>query len=365
MDKKKRVTFVGAFDDRNKQNAGGQLFACTSLVKSKLSEAITWDLIDTTASTNQERGFVERSTKAILRIWKFVYSLFRFKPQTVLIFFAHGGSFIEKGIMALIAKLMGKRVVVCPRAGQLIEHITLHRFWKKFARLVFSAADVVVCQSGSWKLFFEEQVGFKSHLKYTVIRNWILTHQYDENFVQRHKLANASTIKILFLGWVIKDKGIFELLDAFNQLQSPSVRLWIAGDGPELEAAKAKVSELKLSEVVHFYGWVFNDQKMQLLKEADIFVLPSYAEGMPNAVLEAMASGIPVVATTVGGIPDLIKDNVNGFLVKPGDANMLAEKITLLINDAEKRKSFSESAHVYSKENHSVEAAIESFRQIL
>ncbi|MBT1700925.1 glycosyltransferase family 4 protein [Fulvivirgaceae bacterium PWU4] len=364
MVKKKKVLFVGAFNNTT-QNTGGQLFACLSLVNSRLSEEISWRLIDSTATTNQQRSFFDRTFNAAKRVFRFVLSLFTFNPHTTLIFFADGASFIEKGIMALIAKLFFKRVVVCPRAGPLIDDIPASAFWRKFTRLVFSVSDVVVCQSDTWKTFFGAHIGFEASGKYVVIRNWINAEPYTENFKRRQQRASVKPLKVLFLGWIIKDKGIFELLEAFSNMKASEVQLWVAGDGQEMQAAKKRAAELNIENTVQFFGWAFSGKKMELLRDADIFVLPSYAEGMPNALLEAMASGLPSIATRVGGIPDVIHDGSNGFLVESKDAAALSEKIRLLAENESLRRQFSHAAHSWIQEKHSLQAAITAFDKIL
>lgn len=360
---KKKVLFVGAFNATS-GNVGGQLFACCSLVESNLSEHVSWRLIDTTAATNQERSTSERMLKAIPRLIEFIGGLLRFRPDTVLIFFADRGSLLEKGLMAVMARMFGRRVVLCPRSGLLISDIRSSKFWKKYTRFVFRCAHTVVCQGESWKDFFEQHIGLSPE-KYIVIRNWIVLDRYAENFEHHQKRSAATKLRILFMGWVTKEKGIFDLLKAYQTLPFTHTEMLIAGDGNDLVAAKGESVNLKIDQTTKFLGWVFDNDKHKLLREADIFVLPSYYEGLPNALLEAMASGVPAIATRVGGIPDLIRSGENGFLVEPGDVDGLAEKIALLIQNEDKRKSFSLSAYNHVKNNHSLQAAVSRFKELL
>jgi glycosyltransferase involved in cell wall biosynthesis len=129
---------------------------------------------------------------------------------------------------------------------------------------------------------------------------------------------------ILFLGALSPEKGIFDLLEALSQLRAavPDVRLVCAGEGNR--AAVARYAErLGIGDAVKFTGWVGPSGKRALLETAAAFALPSYSEGVPVSLLEAMAAGVPVVASPVGGIPEVVVDGVSGFLAAPGDVSTL------------------------------------------
>ena len=138
----------------------------------------------------------------------------------------------------------------------------------------------------------------------------------------------------LFLGQMARKKGIFDLLEAVAQLrhQGVSARLALAGDGEVAEVGQA-IARLGLQGDVQMLGWIGSAQKDKLLREASFLALPSHHEAMPMSVLEAMAMGLPVVSTPVGGIPEAVTDGVEGFLVQPGDVAALADRIGRLIQD--------------------------------
>jgi glycosyltransferase involved in cell wall biosynthesis len=123
--------------------------------------------------------------------------------------------------------------------------------------------------------------------------------------------------------------------------KEPNVTLLLVGDGEERENLRALVQKLNLSECVSFVGRVSNEKVPEYMAAADVFVLPSLSEGLPNVILEAMASGLPVVATKVRGLPEIIEDGQNGFLVEPKNPNEIAEKVCLLLEDAELRERVS------------------------
>jgi glycosyltransferase involved in cell wall biosynthesis len=139
---------------------------------------------------------------------------------------------------------------------------------------------------------------------------------------------------VLFLGRLHAAKGIFDLLDAVSQLRAavPDVRLVCAGDGERIAVARY-AERLGIADAVKFTGWVGPSGKRALLESAAVYALPSYAEGMPVSLLEAMAAGVPVVASPVGGIPEVVVDGVGGFLAAPGDVATLTRLLRKLLLD--------------------------------
>jgi glycosyltransferase involved in cell wall biosynthesis len=157
--------------------------------------------------------------------------------------------------------------------------------------------------------------------------------------IPSHSHQNSrDEIYALFLGTVGPRKGAFDLLEAIGRIRSSNsyLRVWIGGyeerEG-DLERARIRRDQLQLGDRCQFLGTVRGPDKIRLLDKAGLFVLPSYNEGLPMAVLEAMAAGLAVISTPVGGIPEVVKDGYNGFLVRPGDIGALAEKLSILSND--------------------------------
>jgi glycosyltransferase involved in cell wall biosynthesis len=139
---------------------------------------------------------------------------------------------------------------------------------------------------------------------------------------------------VLFMGRPEHSKGLFDLLEVLARLRScvPDIRLVCAGDG-DLGAARACAERLGIADRVVLTGWLGAEAKARWMNISDVFVLPSYAEGMPMSLLEAMAAGMPVLATAVGGIPDVITEGVNGVLAAPGDRAMLERLLLRLLSD--------------------------------
>jgi glycosyltransferase involved in cell wall biosynthesis len=138
---------------------------------------------------------------------------------------------------------------------------------------------------------------------------------------------------LLFLGRLERAKGVFDLVDAVAALRAThaDVRLVLAGD--DVDGLGAYAAGRGVADCVQLTGWVGPEQKRVLLESAAVFVLPSYAEGSPISLLEAMAAGVPAVASAVGGIPDVVTDGVNGMLIEPGDVETLTRVLRKLLDD--------------------------------
>ena len=147
--------------------------------------------------------------------------------------------------------------------------------------------------------------------------------------VPKAPVFEARNRSILFLGRVEREKGVFDLLDAFRGVAEsfPATRLVIGGSGGAREELEKALDDCGLSHRVDFLGWVDGARKSELLETVGAFVLPSHAEGMPMAILEAMAYGAPVVATDVGAVADMLDGGECGYLVKSGDVLALTEAL--------------------------------------
>jgi glycosyltransferase involved in cell wall biosynthesis len=159
----------------------------------------------------------------------------------------------------------------------------------------------------------------------------------------RDLVPTDRAIQIGFIGRLSPEKGLLFLIEAFDKLKMDhSIHLHIVGDGPEKPKILDRIKQLELEELVTLHGFVPNPQTVyQML---DLLILPSLTEGIPLTLLEGMSLGIPVIASDVGGIPEIIEDNKSGLLVKPGSVDDLINKITLLIKEPSLRKKLAGGA---------------------
>lgn len=169
---------------------------------------------------------------------------------------------------------------------------------------------------------------------------------------------------LLAVGRLHRQKGYDVLMRAFAAVQKeyPTLKLLIIGEGEDENHLKNLAKSLDLTEQVIFTGMLKDSGR--ILRRAEVFILPSLWEGMPNALLEAMAAGIPVVATEVGGVPELVLQGATGILVPPGDADALARAITDLCGDPAKARSMGEAGRKRVEEHFSLAAMLDATERL-
>jgi glycosyltransferase involved in cell wall biosynthesis len=157
--------------------------------------------------------------------------------------------------------------------------------------------------------------------------------------------AGAAGKRILFVGRLAAVKGVLVLLEAFARVRAAhgDAHLTLVGDGAERPALEARVAELGLGDAVRFAGYLNQDEVAAELARADLFALPSFAEGVPVVLMEAMAARLPVLATRIAGIGELVEEGVSGRLVPPGDPDAFAAALDALLSDPEGRVAMGEA----------------------
>jgi colanic acid/amylovoran biosynthesis glycosyltransferase len=186
-------------------------------------------------------------------------------------------------------------------------------------------------------------------------------------FVPSRQKGSEEPFSILCVGRLTPAKGQRVLIEACRLMRDKGrdFRLVMVGAGPDENDLKALVNESGMQELVEFTGPLNQDQVIACYAEADAFALPSFAEGIPVVLMEAMASAVPCVTTRITGIPELIRDGIDGLLVTPSDAAELAEALMALMDDPELRKDLAregrEKVLAEYHLNHNVDRLAETF----
>ena len=227
--------------------------------------------------------------------------------------------------------------------------------WKNRVKTIFERVDLLICLSNSWRDNIRQ---IAPNANIAVIPNAVRLPRLNP------KKPN-SIVQLTFLGLIGQRKGVFDLLKVFNRLihDGYNLRLSIGGNG-DVEGLVNRVKELDLLGSVRYCGWLSDQERDLLLRMTDIFVLPSYAEGMPMSILEAMSYSVPVVATPVGGVPELVLDGETGLLVMPGDIDALCEKIALLIENAQYRNKLGYQGSLWVRRKHNIDFTVKKVKAI-
>jgi glycosyltransferase involved in cell wall biosynthesis len=233
-----------------------------------------------------------------------------------------------------VAKALGARVLYQVHGGELPQRFFAgSRLLTAFLRKTLMAPDLVVvlaqCELAAYRDFVPEQ-----HV--VVLPNGIDCRLYAAMPLVRS--SPEQPLHLLYVGRIARDKGLYELLQGVRLAHELGVdtRLIVAGHGTEEGRLRRYAQALGITARVCFIGPVFGADKVKLLRGSDVLLLPSYSEGLPYALLESMAAGVPVIATPVGAIPDVMSDGIHGFLVPPRDGKAIAEALAVLAGDRER-----------------------------
>lgn len=337
--KKKRLLIVGAFPPQESKIQGGVVTSCKLLLKSDLVEQMNLILLDSTQRSVPPPPLLARALYAIPRGIRFLRQFHLHKPDVVLLFASVGMGFLEKALYVIYARLFGIPSMLFLRGGGLMTSCRNSSTYRLLVKTMLRAPRYLLCQEKTWQSFFVNDMSIAPE-RCPVIKNWTATPDLLAIGEKRGYQQKDETV-ILFMGWLDRQKGVMELIQAVARLKDayPSLRLSMAGEGDCSARARSWVKQHELDSIIRFEGWVHGEKKLDLLRSSDIFCLPSYAEGLPNAMVEAMAAGLPVVATPVGVVPDVIDDGKNGLLVKTADVTDLEEKLKLILSDVDKRNA--------------------------
>lgn len=246
---------------------------------------------------------------------------------------AQGVSFWRKFIFMLVALAAKCPVIFHLHGCEFMQFYNdrCGRLAKWLVRFVLRRSSRVVALSSQWK---DNLLSIENNANVVCVFNSVLVPETHDVPPQ-----NKRGSILLFLGRLGERKGTYDLLEAISRIKEkyPDVILKCGGDG-ELDKVAVRIDELGISDNVEILGWVKGSDKQVLLTEAAIYVLPSYNEGLPMGILESMEAGLPVVSSTVGGIPDAIDSGLDGILIKAGDIDALVDAIDTLLSDSELRE---------------------------
>lgn len=243
----------------------------------------------------------------------------------------HGSSyvsFVRKSMVIRWAKVLGFKVVYHIHGGAFKEFVREHGLDN--IRYTLDRCDKIICLSPYWYDYYAGELGYSN---VHVVNNMIDAPANESGSVRGDKLV------CVFLGAINSEKGIYDLLEAIRcdrDYLTPRAKFVIGGVGEDDKLA-AMISDYHLEDIVEARGWIGGESKTRLLSQADILVLPSYIEGLPICILEAMSYGMTIVSTTVGAIPEIVTHGQNGLLSLPGDVEALRCNLRRAVDDNELR----------------------------
>lgn len=308
-------------------------------------------------ATHCDGGRFAKLQVAVAGLLRFVALLLSGKVGVVHVHVSSSASFWRKLAFLVPAYIAGKQVILHLHSGRF------HQFYaqgcgplgKWLVRYAFDHAACAVVLSEGWKTWLQ-----------TISSNPNIVAIYNPVEVPSQTVdGRFDRCRIVCLGRVGEAKGSYDLLKAAAMLKErhPQLEMVLAGDG-NIGAFAEEVRKAGMEGCVRLPGWIRGEDKQHLLDTASVYALPSYGEGLPMSLLEAMANGIPVVSTHVGGIPETVEDGVDGFLINPGDVEALVDRLDRLLSDRDSATAMGHAARAKILQRFSTEAVLPQIEAI-
>ena len=304
----------------------------------------------------KDGGKIAKLLKGISSYIHFIKVLLIDNPDFVHIHSSFGFSFYRKMPFIYMACWANKPIINHIHGADFDEfYMNASDKKKRQIKKVYNKCSVLIALSKEWKQKLSKIV---PESKITVIENYSIL----EESAFRQRIGRESNNTVLFLGELGQRKGCYDIPEVVKEVKEeiPNVTFVLAGAGTKADEAAIKklIAEKKVSKNVIFPGWVRGMEKDSLLRKSDVFFLPSYNEGMPMSILDAMGYGLPIVSTNVGGIPKLVYNGENGYCCKVGDKHAMADGIIKLLKNKETRESAARASINIVKKRYSIEAHI-------
>lgn len=332
------------------KDKGGMVTVMQEIMDSKLSKECRIIHIPTYISKKKFALFFG----SIFRIlwYKIIY-----RVELSHVHMASYGSFYRKSILIKLCRILNIKILLhCHGACFEEFYNSLNDKKQRYVKKIFNKCEKVIVLSESWKNFYSK---FVEEDKIVIMYNSVHVPEKIE------RSTVNGTIKGVFLGRIGERKGVYDIIDAVEKLSKENIRveITIAGDG-EVDKAKKLIKTKKLEKEIKILNWINKDEKDEILRKSDFFLLPSYNEGMPLSVLEAMSYSLPVITSKVGGIPEIVTMEKNGILVEPGDKEELEEAIRKIVLDEKLRNNLAEKAFETINERFNLNSYIEKLEKI-
>jgi glycosyltransferase involved in cell wall biosynthesis len=311
---------------------GGMRAVMRGLFSSPLGERYQLEMVATHTGTGKARRIVVFCQA----LWKLTWWSLRGRGKIVHIHATVRGSMLRKSFVVLLAKALRRRVILHMHSGPgdvVYERTQTGPLQAALFRLMFRAADVVLAVSSASAEALAETYG---------VSGAVVVPNAAPEAPDVPAGRGGEPLTALYIGgFANRVKGGDDLLAALGHPELAGLRVLLCGPGELPERGRELIER---RPEVEWRGWLEEDEKQALLREAAIFVLPSTSEGLPMAVLEAMAWARAIVATAVGGVPDVLTDGNDGLVVPPGDPDALAAALTRLAADPDLRQRLGEAA---------------------
>jgi glycosyltransferase involved in cell wall biosynthesis len=309
---------------------------------------------------------------SIVTFVRLSYAVAKVRPTLVHYHTSRGMAFLKDMVLAAVVRCLFRVTTVLHiRSSDAVSILVsrgprLQRFQLKVLqhccdRLVLLSENVL----NDFAAILGPEAGRRFREHCTVLPNFTLVP-----VAYRRHQEPQDCVRLFYIGNLGAGKGIYDILEAARRLKgcvTSPFQVILAGpfnDRQEEQRVRTMVADDHLEERVSFLGTVGEREKEAAFLQADVFVLPSYSEGMPQSLLEAMAYGLPVVVSNVGGIPEVVRDGQEGLMIKPGDVDGLCQGLKKLIESVECRQRMGAAARHRMAAHHTVESYLRRLQEL-
>lgn len=341
---------------------GGILTLSIGLIAYARKQGHVVEVVNTLRSGFDNLSFARRLGAGLGRALELFRTLRRGNYRGVIIFSGAGFSFYERILLSGICRWFGVKDLFVIVDGWFLDIRKAGFFKRYWTGLLLRIPHKLTASGGRWAELFRD-LGVKSE-RIIEVHYWLR-----ESLViaGEPKIAvPGKPLRFIFVGWMIREKGIHELLAAIEELRKKhEFSFTFIGGGTLLEYVREKIRDGGWAERVSAPGWVPDEEFQKILSSADVFVLPSYAEGFPMSLIEAFSKGLPAIATDVGGISGSLRNGLNGYLIPPRQVAPLVEAMERYLRNPQIITEQSRAAMQIVKVNHDSGANCELFFKAL
>ncbi|WP_168418325.1 glycosyltransferase family 4 protein [Acinetobacter towneri] len=326
MKYKKEILFYIPAALANKNAIGGQVTAAKGLLKYVTDQNLDFDLIDSANATGKK--YIKRRIIIFLEFLKLImFSLF-FKYRVSIFFKSTVFGLLLRYFPAIILKIKGTKTSIFFRNSSILNASSIKI---SLARFFLKPYDVIFVQGSHLKSELIK-LGFREEIIH-IIPNWLSpTFINSKNYVNSN--IQSEIVRFVFTGSIIEAKGVLKIIEAVENDSIPNKQytLTFIGDGLLKNKLEKYCAQKKIYNI-NFLGTLQHQELIDELRMHSVLLLPSFSEGFPNSVLEALAIGKPVIVSGVGEIKDTVQDNYNGFIIDPYRSETILQAMYCYIND--------------------------------
>jgi glycosyltransferase involved in cell wall biosynthesis len=314
-------------------------------------------------ASHDEAGISKRLALALGSLLSLIKLIVLRKVSLCHLHGSYRGSIYRKALFVFVCRLFGCKVIFHLHGSEFAKNYD--NAWKLYQHVVgyvLNRSNSIFVLSKYWKDYVKS---ISNNPDIRVINNF--PSPVFEDIFDKRDFSRAETTELLFLGYIGQRKGIYDLVEAVSLLKvhvKKGFCITVGGNG-DADILRKLITEKGLDDYFKVIGWVSGEQKYELMKQSHLLLLPSHNEGLPIAILEALSSGLAVLSTKVGGIPDAIQDERYGLLVEPGQPKELANAISRYLDTDDLIETVARNARKLYDMKYSSKANVKLIRNVI